>query len=149
MTRPTILLALALLPGCRPDPAPPPAEILERGRAAFGAYCAACHHPDGLGVEGGGPPLAASPWVSGPESRLIRIVLQGVRGPIGAGGAVTNREMLGFGPILSDGELAPLLTYVRQRFGPAPPVTPAAVASERERTRDRTDYWTVEELLRD
>ena len=118
------------------------------GKAAFEAYCAACHQLDGSGVEGGGPPLAASNWVRGPESRLIRIVLHGVRGPIDVGERSYNREMLGFGPILSDEQIADLLTFVRARFGEGSiPVSPFAVGRVRANSGDRTDYWTVEELL--
>ncbi len=145
---PLAFLALAgLFPGCGSDPAP--AAGTERGRAGFAAYCAACHQPEGQGIEGGGPPLAGSTWVTGPETRLIRIVLHGVRGPIVAGGATVDREMLGFGGILPDDEVASILTFVRARFGPAPPVSPSTVSRVRARSRDRTDYWTVEELLRD
>lgn len=118
-----------------------------RGSMLYAAYCAPCHTPAGLGMEGGGPPLQGSPWVRGPESRLVRIVLHGLRGPIEVKGEVYDREMLSFGPVLDDRQIAALLTHVRSRYGPAPPVAEATVARIREETRDRAGYWTVPELL--
>ena len=119
-----------------------------RGRGLFESYCSACHQLDGLGREGGGPPLAGSPWVAGSERRLIRIVLHGVRGPIDVGEVTYRREMLGFGQVLKDREIAELLSEVRRRFGgPSPPISAETVAEVRATTPDRIDYWTVEELL--
>jgi len=142
------LWLIPLLAGCGDAPGGRGSSGLEKGRFRFEAYCAPCHQPEGLGIEGGGPPLAKSSWVKGSESRLIRIVLHGVRGPITASGVTVDREMLGFGPILTDEEIASLLTFVRAQFGEAAqPVEPDSVRRVREQTRDRADYWTVAELL--
>lgn len=97
---------------------------------------------------GDAPPLAGSPWVIGPQDRLIRIVLHGVHGPMEVEGKAYNQEMPGFGQILSDGDIASLLSYVRGRFGaPGQPVTEAAVSQVRAANQTRTGYWTVKELL--
>ena len=118
------------------------------GRIQFETRCAACHQPDGSGSEGGGPPLAGSSWVSGPESRLIRIVLHGVRGSIEVSGETYNLEMLGFGQVMGDDRIASLLTYVRSRWGDIDrPVREETVRRIRRDTLDRTTYWTVDELL--
>ena len=118
------------------------------GRREFESYCLACHGSDGLGSNSA-PRFAGSPWVVGPPSRLIRIVLHGVRGPIDVGGGITyNREMLAFGPILSDARIADLVTFVRRNFGgPTEAITAETVAEVRFATRDRSSYWTAEELL--
>jgi mono/diheme cytochrome c family protein len=118
------------------------------GRKDFASYCLACHGNGGQGSDSG-PPIAESPWVAGPPNRLIRIVLHGVRGPIDAGGGITyNREMPGFGPILSDERIADLVTYVRRNFGGSSGAIAAETVAEiRIATRDRTAYWTAEELL--
>jgi mono/diheme cytochrome c family protein len=117
------------------------------GATHFQNYCAACHQYDGQGV-GEAPPLDNSPWVTGPENRLIRIVLHGVRGRMEIHGKTYNREMPGFGPILSDADVASLLTYVRRRFGgPGEAITAAAVGRVRAASPGRTDYWSVDELL--
>ncbi len=99
---------------------------------------------------GEAPPLDHSPWVTGPEDRLIKIVLHGVRGPIEVHGKTYNREMPGFGQILSNDEIASLLTFVRKHFGePSSPVLATSVDRVRTDNPGRTDYWGVEELLAD
>lgn len=141
------MLMFVLLAGCgvhrRQDRAP----AAEPGSKQFQSYCAGCHHDDGQGGAEA-PPLAGSPWVTGPENRLIKIVLHGVRGPIEVQGKTDDREMPGFGQILSDADVASLLSFVRRRFGaPSEPITPAAVSRVRAANQNRTDYWRVEELL--
>jgi mono/diheme cytochrome c family protein len=119
------------------------------GADHFERLCAGCHGSDGRAIEGEAPPLAESSWVAGPESRLIRIVMHGVKGPIEVGGAVYDREMPGFGTRLSDEEMALLLSLLRGRWGgPGAPITPESVRRVRAAEGNRTRYWTVEELLK-
>ena len=121
---------------------------LEQGKKRFEAYCAACHQSAGTGIEGRVPPLTGSPWVAGTETRLVRIVLHGLRGPIEIAGTTYNLEMPGFGMAFKDEEIATMLSYVRQQYGgPSPPITEAIVSRIRAATKDRTTYWTVDELL--
>ena len=103
------------------------------------------------GVAGGdAPPLAGSPWVTGPEERIIKIVLHGVRGRMEIAGEVYDREMPGFGAILSDADVASLVSFVRARFGSAGSATKVeTVARVRTRAAGRKDYWSIEELLAD
>ena len=57
--------------------------------------------------------------------------------------------MMGFGPLLNDKELAGVLTYVRNSFGnQAPAVKPETVAKIREATKEKIDFFTVEDLLK-
>ncbi len=142
------LLLAAFLSGCGKDPDPPHLAEADQGRAGFESYCSACHQLDGSGTEGGAPPLAASPWVAGADARLVRIVLHGVRGRMEVGGKTYDLEMPGFGPILTDAQIADLLSFVRRRFGgSSAPVTPAAVGRIRAETLSHDTYWTVDELL--
>ena len=67
----------------------------EPGQIQFQSYCAACHQYDGQRM-GDAPALAGSQWVTGPASRLIRIVLHGVRSPMVVDGKTYDREMPGF-----------------------------------------------------
>ena len=118
------------------------------GEMRFAQYCAACHQLGGQGTEGRVPPLDGSPWVSGSEQRLIRIVLSGLRGPIEIAGETYNLEMPAFGTLFKDEEVADLLSFVRQQYGaPSSPITSAKVSDVRDATRDRIGYWTVAELL--
>jgi mono/diheme cytochrome c family protein len=121
----------------------------ERGRKQFHDYCAACHQADGRGSDDT-PPLAGSSWVAGPENRLVKIVLDGVRGPMEVNGKTYDREMPGFGQVLSDADVAALLSFVRREFGASSdPITLEAVRQIRSTNRTRTDYWTTQELLED
>jgi mono/diheme cytochrome c family protein len=97
---------------------------------------------------GDAPALAGSLWVTGPESRLIRIVLHGVRGPMVVDGKTYDREMPGFGSTLADTEVASLLSYVRRQFGaPSEPIRAEMVGRVRAAIQTRTQYWRVDELL--
>ena len=135
---------LVLLAGCMTRHRPGAMPDAEPGGVQFQSYCAGCHE------HGEAPPLAGSPWVAGPENRLISIVLHGVRGPMELYGKAYDQEMPGFGQILSDADVASLLSFVRRRFGaPSEPITPATVSRVRAANQTRTDYWRVEELLRE
>ena len=136
------------LAGCAKTPEPPSTAGADSGRTLFAAYCAPCHHPEGLGTEGGPPPLVGSPWVAGPDARLIRIVLHGVHGSLEVVGKTYSLEMPAFGRILDDAQIAALLSFVRRQYSrSSTPITPAAVSGVRRETRDRDRYWTQEELL--
>ncbi len=88
--------------------------------------------------------------MAGPENRVIKIVLHGLRGPIEVSGKPYNQEMPGFGPVLTDTDIASLLSYVRKRFGGASTaVSEEAVRLIRTANQGRREYWTVDELLRE
>lgn len=132
----------ALPPVTEHSPGPKIAE----GRKLYRASCASCHRWNGEGREGVSLSLVNSKWVVGPGEKLVRIVLHGVRGPITAAGEEANLEMPAMG-FFSDEEIAAVLTYIRSDWGnTAPAVTARTVARIREKTRDRTDSWTVAEL---
>ena len=123
-------------------------QITTSGAAHYERLCAGCHGGDGLASDGEAPPLAGSSWVAGPETRLIRIVLHGVRGPIQVGDKIYDREMPGVGSKLSDRELAAMLSFVRSRWGASSATTkPEAITRVRAAAGKRARYWTVEELL--
>lgn len=142
--RPLLLVTLTL------TAAAASAQSLGAGPGAklFDAYCTACHKYDGQGM-GQAPPLDGSEWVAGPEERLIKIVLHGVRGEMTVQGRTYDREMPGFGAVLSDKQIADLLTIVRRTFGePSPAITETSVRRVRERHAERRSYWRVEDLRR-
>ena len=126
------------------------AQRFARGKAQFAAICGACHHPSGIGEEGKAPPLVDSAWVTGPAARLVRITLHGLRGPVTVGDRTYKMEMPSMGA-LEDGELADLLTYVRNEkdWGhEASPIDPETVARIRKETAARKEPWTSPELLK-
>ena len=101
-------------------------------------------------MRGEAPPLEGSEWVSGSENRLIKIVLHGLHGAIQVAGKAYNQEMPGFGPILTDADIASLLSHVRRRYGGVQAaVPPEAVARIRAANGTRRNYWTAEELLKE
>ncbi|MBL8754363.1 MAG: HEAT repeat domain-containing protein [Planctomycetes bacterium] len=116
------------------------------GERVFLRACAACHQPDGNGMQGLAPPLRDSEWVLGPIDRLGRIVLHGVKGPIEVAGSTWSLEMPGQSH-LSDEELAAALSFVRRAFGHRQTaVAPGQLAELRRAHGTRAEPWTAEEL---
>jgi mono/diheme cytochrome c family protein len=121
----------------------------DAGAAAFETYCSGCHI-DASGARGENPPLERASWVVGPEQRLIKIVLHGVRGPIDVNGSTYDLYMPPHGHLLTDAETASLVWYVRRRFGGVTaPIAPDMVRAVRTAHAARTAPWTADELLKD
>ena len=109
---------------------------------------------DGTQSEGlslsGFPPLSKSSWVAQDDDRLIKLTLKGMYGPLELDGKKFPGQvpMTPFGGLLSDDEIASVLTFVRSSFGnKAPTVNPAKVKQVRDATKERLDFYTPEELL--
>lgn len=119
------------------------------GLRAYNMVCVACHQPSGQGVAGQFPPLAGSEWVLAESpNRIIRIVLNGLIGPIDVKGQQFNNNMLAWKDTLSDEQIADVLTYVRSEWGnKASAVSTEQVKKIRAEVADRGDYWTSKELL--
>jgi mono/diheme cytochrome c family protein/glucose/arabinose dehydrogenase len=119
----------------------------DHGKMVFGQVCAACHQQNGLGQEGLAPPLVDSEWVLGSETRIARIVLQGVNGPISVSGVPYRLEMPALAT-LGDEDIAAILTYIRREWEhDADPVSVEAIAKIRAETKGRAELWTAKELL--
>jgi mono/diheme cytochrome c family protein len=100
-----------------------------------------------MGQEGLAPPLVGSEWAQGSEQRVVRIVLNGLHGPIKVKDLTFELDMPALGA-LDDEQIATVLTYVRNEWGnSAPPVSTNIVKQIRELTNERADAWTAEELL--
>ncbi len=118
-------------------------DLMATGSRVYTRLCQSCHQQDGAGVPGAFPPLGGSEWVIGAPERPVYIVLQGFQGEIVRNGVTYNAVMPGFGRLLSDDEVASVVTYIRNSFGnEAPEVTPEEVAEMREAAAGRTDPWT-------
>ena len=114
-------------------------------------HCGTCHQKDGNGLpEAQFPPLAGSEWIQGDETRLIRIALHGLVGPVEVKGVkYTGAVPMTPFKFLSDEELADVLTFTRNAFGnKADPVTPQAVQKVRAATKDQPSFYQVSDLLK-
>lgn len=118
------------------------------GEKVYATVCSACHLATGEGVPGVFPPVVESEWVTGDESRLVKIILHGVMGDMMVNGEVYSGMMPPWGGALSDAEVAAVATYMRSNFGnEAPAVDAATVAKIRKEYSSRTTPWTEPELL--
>lgn len=140
------------------DPRPGGARALtadeDRRRTAgaqlFNDSCAACHGANGRGIEGQAPSLVGSTWVRDSDEWLVRIVLDGLTGPVEIEGKEWNLTMPGHaddGSHFGDEAVSGLLTYVRRAWGHGEdPIAPERVAAIRAERASRKLPWTVAEL---
>jgi mono/diheme cytochrome c family protein len=139
---PADLRAMALFLRSLPQGAPEPAQgprasraMAERGALVYRDRCASCHGDRGEGVRGAYPALAGNRAVTLPvTANLVQVVLHGGFPPSTAG----NPRPFGMPPfatVLSDAEVAAVLTHVRAAWGNgAPAVSELAVAQQRSTT---------------
>jgi mono/diheme cytochrome c family protein len=117
---------------------------MKKGATVFN-NCQGCHQPTGLGQPGAIPPLAGSEWVMGGTERITRIALHGLAGPVTVKGNSYNNVMIA--PVMSDEEIANVLTYVRNSWGnQAPMVTKQMVAKVRAEVKDHVGPWNPADL---
>jgi cytochrome c553 len=119
-----------------------------KGQAIFQKICAACHQQDGAGKEGVGPPLAGSEWVKAPGGeRLVRIVLNGLNGPIQVRGKTWNLAMPPLRENLDDEQIAVVLNYIRSQWASEAAAVKSDLAGA-ARQESHPNPETAEELLR-
>jgi mono/diheme cytochrome c family protein/glucose/arabinose dehydrogenase len=129
-------------------------ELYTKGKEIYTreGYCNTCHQSDGNGLSASGfPPLSGTPWVTGSEERLIKLVLKGLQGPMEVLGQKYGGQvpMTPFGGMLNDEEVAAVITYVRNSFGnTASTVSPEQVKKVREATKGKSGFYSPEELIR-
>lgn len=84
-------------------------ELMDLGEKVYNSTCAACHQPNGQGVNGVFPALAGSGVAADPDAKSehLDIVVNGVSGT----------AMQAFGEQLSMQELAAVITYERNAWG--------------------------------
>ncbi len=104
------------------------------GKAHYTGTCSVCHQDNGAGLEGVFPPLAKSDYLAKGPEEAIRIVLNGLTGPIKVNGKDYNSVMPPMSQ-LNDDEIANILTYVFNSWDNKPArVTAADVAKVRAAT---------------
>lgn len=91
------------------------AERIALGQRVYNANCMACHQGDGAGLPGAFPPLAGSDYLMADKARAIRVVTDGLSGPVVVNGTTYNSVMPKVN--LSDDDVANVLTYVRNSWG--------------------------------
>lgn len=127
-------------------------EALAKGLAVYNKICVGCHQNDGNGsASQNAPPLAGSEWVLAKDpARIARIVLHGLSGPIKVKGKDWGAgQMLALGAVLSDEEVASVLSYIRNSWGNKAPLVKAdQVKKAREETKDHSGYMTVDDLMK-
>ena len=133
------LVAVATYLKSLPPPPEPAATVSadrtalnEHGAALYKDHCIACHGERGEGVQGAYPALAGSRAVTmRSTANLVHVVLEGGFPPSTAG----NPRPFGMPPfaiVLSDADVADLLSHVRGSWGNrAPPVSALDVARAR------------------
>jgi len=80
------------------------AEQMDRGAKVYASNCAACHQANGKGA-GAFPALDGSKLVMGPKAANYNILING------------KGAMPKWGGVISDGELAAVMTYTRNAWG--------------------------------
>ena len=114
------------------------------GPQVYSTYCVHCHQNTGAGIPNLYPPLHDEKWLEG--DRPILILLHGLRGEITIQDKKYNNVMASWGGVLSDDEIAAVLTYVRSSWGNnLPPVDPKRVQQLREKHKGRLN-WRADSL---
>ena len=97
-------------------------ELMAKGEQVYNTNCAACHQANGQGVPPAFPPIAGSAIANGDEAAHMDRVMNGKAGT----------AMAAYRDILSDADLAAVLTYQRNSWGNAASmIQPAAVKAAR------------------
>jgi mono/diheme cytochrome c family protein len=153
-----VVVGLLTACACMPSGPPPQAELpyppqaaacpagydatqLQAGARVYARTCMACHQADGRGMPGIFPPLRRhAPRLAQTQAGrtyMMAQVLWGVRGPLAVDGAIFHNLMPPQQGMLTDGEVADVLTYVThawdncRSFSAPPQFAPAEVAQQR------------------
>jgi mono/diheme cytochrome c family protein len=83
------------------------------GAVVYLANCESCHQSEGQGVPGAFPPLSGNPVVTGNPTAVIAIVKNGLDGKVVVNGQAYSGIMPRWSGVLSDAQIASVITYVR------------------------------------
>ena len=130
----TVLLILIIfIAACQDDSISQ--SIMENGKKIYNTYCLGCHMEDAMGVPRLNPPLVKSELLLNDKSKPIRIVLRGSEELKGIPDSDYKNTMAALS-ILSDKEIADVLTFTRNSFGnKAPGITEVDVKTERAKLK--------------
>jgi len=121
----------------RVDPASAP---MKAGAQIYADECAGCHGANGNGIAGLFPTLNGSPVVQQTDpTTLAHVVLRGARS-VSTAQAPTGAAMPEFAWVLSNNQIADVLTYIRNAWGnSAPPVSADEIRKKRQTLVERDD----------
>ena len=144
MTRPFFSHRIAVLAGFAAlSASAQDAAALARGEKIFVEKCALCHQLAGTGVPPVYPPLAQSEWFAGERLRTIKVLCEGLSGPIEVRGQKYANVMPA--QVLDDAQVADVLTYAGTSWGnAAQPFTAPEVAA----ARAQSNFKTYAELVK-
>ena len=125
-----------------------------KGATLFRSICQTCHSADGNGINGLAPPLNKSDWVTGDKSRLIKVILYGLSGPITIGTKVYKLpEISGEMPGLAsnsnftDEDIAQVANYIRNSWSnKGDKISKETVSEIREKYKGRQKAFNEAEL---
>jgi mono/diheme cytochrome c family protein/cytochrome c oxidase subunit IV len=92
--------------------------LVSAGEQIYKQQCAACHQANGQGVPPAFPPLAGSDHLGQrtPQDHA-KVVINGLQGPLVVNGVTYNGAMQSFGGILTDLQIAAVVSYERNAWG--------------------------------
>ena len=97
---------------------------VQHGKTVYETTCITCHMADGKGLQGVYPPLVKSNMAD--KNRLLKVIVQGMRGPSKVNGVDYNGEMAGI--VLTNEQAADVANYIRNSWGnKAPAILPSQV----------------------
>ena len=99
------------------------ATSIQNGQSVYSTYCMSCHMEDGNGLEGVYPSLVKTGNLAD-KNRLVKIISQGMRGPIMVKGVKYDAEMAGVE--LADQDVADVINYIRNTWGNKNPLVKAS-----------------------
>ena len=91
--------------------------LMERGKQVYMNLCFACHQLNGEGLPAVFPPLAKSDYMLEDRDRAIQVVLKGMAGAVTVNGKKYDSVMPPQEAVLSDRQVADVLTYVFNEWG--------------------------------
>jgi len=120
-----------------------------RGKKIYQVNCFSCHGKHGRGLLDMGPPLAKSDWVTDYPDTIAKIVLKGMQGEIKVSGKNYQPKipMLAFEAIMTDEQIADVITYVRNSWGnKASPMDEKSVRRIRGEISKRATHYQEADL---
>jgi mono/diheme cytochrome c family protein len=116
--------------GAVPTPIAANDPAMTQGAKIYQDECSSCHTGAGTGKPGIFPALIKNPAVQAEDPvTLMRVVLQGAQG-VGTVASPTAPGMPAFGGLMSDQQIAAVLTYIRNSWGNAAPSVGADAVSK-------------------